>query len=59
MVKDIITDLKKRDLEDTLGSYDDDDDYDEDYGDNDDDYGDDDDDDLDDFLGGLGISRPK
>jgi hypothetical protein len=42
---------------------DNDDDYgdDDDYGnDNDDDYGDDnDDDDLDDFLGSLGISRPK
>ena len=48
MVSDIVTDLKKRDLEDSLGSYEDDD------------YGDDDDDDgLDDFLGGLGISRPK
>ena len=47
MVNDIVSDLKKRDLDDTLGSYDDD-------------YGDDDDDDgLDDFLGGLGISRPK
>lgn len=47
MVNDIVSDLKKRDLEDTLGSYEDD-------------YGDDDDDDgLDDFLGGLGISRPK
>lgn len=46
MVNDIISDLKKRDLEDSLGSYEDDDD-------------DDDDDGLDDFLGGLGISRPK
>ena len=44
MVNDIISDLKKRALEDTLGSYEDD-------------YGDDDG--LDDFLGGLGISRPK
>lgn len=43
MVNDIISDLKKRDLEDSLGSYEDDDD----------------DDGLDDFLGGLGISRPK
>ena len=48
MVSDIVTDLKKRDLDDSLGSYEDDN------------YGDDDDDDgLDDFLGGLGISRPK
>ncbi len=46
MVNDIVSDLKKRDLEDSLGSYGDDDD-------------DDDDDGLDDFLGGLGISRPK
>ena len=45
MVNDIISDLKKRDLEDSLGSYEDDDE--------------DDDDGLDDFLGGLGISRPK
>lgn len=45
MVNDIVSDLKKRDLEDSLGSYGDDDD--------------DDDDGLDDFLGGLGISRPK
>jgi len=44
MVNDIVSDLKKRDLEDSLGSYGDDDD---------------DDDGLDDFLGGLGISRPK
>lgn len=50
MVNDIVSDLKKRDLEDSLGSYGDDD-----YDDNDDD----DDDGLDDFLGGLGISRPK
>jgi len=46
MVNDIVSDLKKQDLEDSLGSYGDDDD-------------DDDDDGLDDFLGGLGISRPK
>jgi hypothetical protein len=46
MVNDIISDLKKRDLEDSLGSYEDDND-------------DDDDDGFDDFLGGLGISRPK
>jgi hypothetical protein len=46
MVNDIVSDLKKRDLEDSLGSYGDDD-------------NDDDDDGLDDFLGGLGISRPK
>ncbi len=44
MVNDIVSDLKKQDLEDSLGSYGDDDD---------------DDDGLDDFLGGLGISRPK
>jgi hypothetical protein len=52
--------LKKRDLDDSLGSYDDDDDGDYDYGS--DDYGGDDDDDddgLDDLLSGLGISRPK
>jgi hypothetical protein len=54
MVRDIITDLKKRDLDDALGSYDDDDDYDDGYDDDGDDDGD-----LDDFLGGLGISRPK
>jgi hypothetical protein len=46
MVNDIVSDLKKRDLEDSLGSYGDDDDEDDDDG-------------LDDFLGGLGISRPK
>lgn len=46
MVNDIVSDLKKQDLEDSLGSYGDDDDEDDDDG-------------LDDFLGGLGISRPK
>jgi hypothetical protein len=60
MVNDIVSDLKKRDLDDSLGSYDDDDDGDYDYGS--DDYGGDDDDDddgLDDLLSGLGVSRPK
>ena len=61
MVNDIVSDLKKRDLDDSLGGYDDDDDYgDYDYGG--DDYGGDDDDDddgLDDLLSGLGVSRPK
>lgn len=53
MVDDIVSDLNKRDLDNSLGGYEDDD-----YGD--DDYGDDDDDDgLDDLLSGLGISRPK
>jgi hypothetical protein len=61
MVNDIVSDLKKRDLDDSLGSYDDDDD-DGDYDYGSDDYGGDDDDDddgLDDLLSGLGISRPK
>ena len=50
MVDDIVSDLNKRDLDNSLGGYDDDD-----YGDDDDD----DDDGLDDLLSGLGISRPK
>jgi hypothetical protein len=61
MVNDIVSDLKKRDLDDSLGSYDDDDD-DGDYDYGSDDYGGDDDDDddgLDDLLSGLGVSRPK
>ena len=48
IINNQILEIKKRDLDDSLGSYEDDD------------YGDDDDDDgLDDFLGSLGISRPK
>jgi hypothetical protein len=46
MVNDIVSDLKKRDLETSLGNYEDEDNDDED------------DDGFDDFLGGLGIRRP-
>lgn len=56
MVDDIIIDLKNRDSNSALG-YDDDDNYDDGgYDDGDDPDGDDD---MDDFLGSLGISRPK